>query len=157
MKVLDLLCQQDHAFEGWFASEQDYLDQRQRGLLQCPLCGASEVRKTLSAPRINLGGRTDERTAPPAALSADPDPSPTPESPSAAQVQAAAWLQAARQFLAQAEDVGPRFAEEARRMHHGDAPERSIKVRASVAEAEQLREEGIPVLAVPQASTETLH
>ncbi len=157
MKVLDLLCQQDHAFEGWFASEQDYLDQRQRGLLQCPLCGVSEVRKTLSAPRINLGGRTGDGLAPPVAPSADLHAPSNPEPASAAQVQAAAWMQAARKFLAQAEDVGPRFAEEARRMHRGDAPERSIKGRASVTEAEQLLEEGIPVLAVPPASTETLH
>ncbi|MCB1974963.1 MAG: DUF1178 family protein, partial [Burkholderiaceae bacterium] len=57
MKVLDLYCQQDHAFEGWFGSEQDFQSQLQRGLLTCPLCGNAQVRKALSAPRINLGVR----------------------------------------------------------------------------------------------------
>ncbi len=63
----------------------------------------------------------------------------------------------ARNYLAQVEDVGSRFAEEARRMHRGDAPERSIRGRASKVEAEQLREEGIPVLALLPEAAETLH
>lgn len=55
MKVLDLQCQQQHAFEGWFGSEDDYQSQLQRGLIECPLCGGAQITKLLSAPRINLG------------------------------------------------------------------------------------------------------
>ena len=51
MKVLDLHCEHDHAFEGWFASEGDFQDQLARGLLECPMCGSRSVRKVLSAPR----------------------------------------------------------------------------------------------------------
>lgn len=157
MKVLDLRCQHDHAFEGWFASEQDYLDQRQRGLLQCPLCGASDVRKMLSAPRINLGARVDDSASqPPALPSAMTGAGPVSESPHAAQLQAA-WLHAARTMVAQAEDVGPQFADEARRIHRGEAPERTIKGKASAADAVQLLEEGIAVLPLPAAATEILH
>ncbi len=156
MKVLDLRCQQDHAFEGWFASEQDYLDQRQRGLLQCPLCGTSDVHKTLSAPRINRGGRGKEGAASAPRVPADPGAAQNSESAVSVPAQAA-WLQAARRMLAQAEDVGPRFADEARRMHRGETPERTIKGEASVADAVQLLDEGIAVLPLSAAATETLH
>lgn len=157
MKVLDLRCPQDHAFEGWFASEQDYLDQHQRNLLQCPLCGASDVRKMLSAPRINLGARVnDGSSSTPTLPSTISDACPNPDTANVAQVQAA-WLQAARKMLAQAEDVGGQFADEARRIHRGEAPERTIKGNASAADAVQLLEEGIAVLPLPAVSTETLH
>ena len=55
MKVLDLQCKQQHAFEGWFGSEEDYQGQLARGLIECPLCGDAQIIKMLSAPRINLG------------------------------------------------------------------------------------------------------
>jgi hypothetical protein len=155
MKVLDLRCTHDHVFEGWFASEQDYLDQRQRGLLECPVCGSMDVHKVLSAPRINRGRSANEGQQP-LSLPTEADASPHAEPATAAQARAA-WMHIARKYVAQAEDVGPRFAEEARRMHRGDVPERSIKGRTSVAEAAQLLDEGIPVLPLPPASTETLH
>lgn len=155
MKVLDLRCQYDHAFEGWFACEQDFQDQLQRGLLQCPLCGSGEVHKTLSAPRINLGARRLPEAAPAAPAHDIADATQT-TAPDIAHLQAT-LRQLARQALAQAEDVGPRFADEARRMHRGEAPERSIKGQASATEAERLLDEGIPVLALPTAPTETLH
>ena len=55
MKVLDLACSSAHVFEGWFASEADFLSQRERGLIECPLCGCTQIVKQLSAPRLNLG------------------------------------------------------------------------------------------------------
>lgn len=164
MKVLDLRCAQDHAFEGWFADEADFQDQLQRGAVQCPLCGISQVRKVLSAPRINLGasppsalpapgtspslGAPTERSAQIAPLPSGPQPS-TPER---------AWLQWARSVVAQTEDVGPQFAQEARRMHQGEAPERAIRGQASVQDAVQLLEEGIAVLPLllPDAVKHTL-
>lgn len=163
MKVLDLRCQHGHAFEGWFASEQDYQDQLQRGLLQCPLCGDSQVHKTLSAPRINLGGRRrTQATAPdvlagPGATNAqEAQEAQVPTIPDPAHLQAA-LQQLARRAVARAEDVGQRFADEARRMHRGETPERAIKGQASVVEAEQLLDEGIPVLPLPSGPSETLH
>lgn len=155
MKVLDLYCQQDHAFEGWFGSEQDFQSQLQRGLLTCSLCGNAQVRKALSAPRINLGvrdtsapaSRQPGACAPP--MLSDPAQGPLPTT--------ASVLQWARQAAAQAEDVGSQFADEARRIHRGDAPERPIKGQASADQTLQLLEEGVPVLPLPQAATETLH
>lgn len=73
MKVLDLQCRQGHVFEGWFASEDDFQGQKQRGLVQCPLCADDHIEKRLSAPRLNLGARE------PAAPSAMPTPSAAPE------------------------------------------------------------------------------
>ena len=167
MKVLDLRCAQDHAFEGWFAGEADFQDQLQRGVVQCPLCGDSEVRKVLSAPRINLGARAPSRGEAPGASRANAEP---PASEDRAPKTAAlpsvpgpttperAWLQWARSVVAQSEDVGAKFAQEARRMHHGEAPERAIRGQASVQETVELIEEGIAVLPLllPDAVKHTL-
>jgi len=113
------------------------------------------VHKTLSAPRINLGAR-DVQTAG-AGEAAVPEVANMPDAslPDIAQLQAT-LRQLARQAMAQAEDVGQRFADEARRMHRGETPERSIKGQASATEAARLLDEGIPVLPLP-ASAETLH
>ncbi|MCS6811421.1 MAG: DUF1178 family protein [Tepidimonas sp.] len=132
MKVLDLGCAHGHVFEGWFASEEDYQAQRERGLLECPVCGDRQVDKRLSAPYVQTRRGGDE---PPAAP------------PSA--VQQAELLQRLREWVRGAEDVGERFAEEARAMHHGDAPTRRIRGRASLAEAAELWDEGIAVLPLP--------
>ena len=64
MKVLDLQCQQQHAFEGWFGSEEEYQSQLKRGLVECPLCGDANITKMLSAPRINLGKTRDTGSKP---------------------------------------------------------------------------------------------
>lgn len=164
MKVLDLRCSQDHAFEGWFADEADFQDQLQRSAVQCPLCGDGQVRKVLSAPRINLGAR------PPSLLS-EPSDATSHATPSNHSIQPVnvpvnlqptaperAWLQWARSMLARTEDVGPQFAEEARRMHHGETPERAIRGQASAQETVQLLEEGIAVLPLllPDAVKHTL-
>lgn len=145
MKVLDLHCAEGHAFEGWFASEDDFQSQLRRSLLQCPLCGSAEVRKGLSAPRLNLGAKA------PASPSAG-IPSPVQQ---AAQ---AAWLRLARKVMAETEDVGTRFAQEARRMHYGETEERAIRGQSSIQETMQLLDEGIAVLPLPlpEAAKETL-
>ena len=137
MKVLDLHCGEAHVFEGWFASEDDFLAQQQRGLVSCPMCGDSAVTKKLSAPRLNLGSSraTDETKQDVVATS----------EPSARELQAA-WLAMARRVLANTEDVGERFAEEARRIHYGESEQRGIRGKASRAETEALQEEGISVV-----------
>ena len=130
-------CDQGHVFKGWFASENDYQSQRQSGLLACPLCGATEIDKRPSATRLNLGRST--QTAGQGAPDSNPDP---------AALQAA-FLQAMRHAMRETENVGPRFAEEARLIHHGEARERPIRGQASPEETRALLEEGIPVLPLP--------
>ena len=143
MKVLDLHCGQMHVFEGWFASEDDFASQLSRGLVACPMCGDTAVTKKLSAPRLNLGaGRASESTATELVTTGDD-----------ALALQAAWLGMARRIVANTEDVGERFAEEARRIHYGESTQRGIRGRASAAETESLVEEGIAVmqLALPEA------
>lgn len=135
MKVLDLQCSQQHSFEGWFGSEGDFQDQLARGLVECPLCGDAAVSKMLSAPRLNLGsGKEPQRKD----VVAAPD----------ATMQAA-WMKMVRHVMANTEDVGARFPEEARRMHYGETEERGIRGQASAEETQALVEEGIGVLPLP--------
>ena len=150
MKVLDLHCRSEHVFEGWFASEEDFQSQLGKGLVQCPLCGDDQIQKRLSAPRLNLRASASARAPVPTA-----EPSPPPQLPSDAS-QAAAWLQRMRQAVAQSEDVGERFTEEAHKMHWGEADQRPIRGQANIDQTLQLLEEGIPVLPLPPALKEPL-
>jgi hypothetical protein len=134
MKVFDLRCAQGHGFEGWFGSEEDFQSQLARGLVACPLCGDAHVDKLPSAPRLNLGASETVPAVP---------PKPQADSPEAL------WMRAVRHVLAHTEDVGERFAEEARRIHYGESPTRGIRGRASREDAEALLDEGIEVLALP--------
>ena len=156
MKVLDLRCAHEHAFEGWFSGEEDFQDQLRRGLLQCPVCGVAQVRKVLSAPRINRGAASADAPAPAAAEGAPDNPAGHPAQGVPQPLQAP-LLQWARRAMAQSEDVGERFAQEARSIHRGDSPERPIRGQASPAETLELLQEGIPVLALPPSATDTLH
>ena len=135
MKVIDLRCQGGHGFEGWFASEDDFLDQNGRQMIACPLCADTVIVRLPSAPRLNLSGaREVTLAAPAAALPVDPQ---------------AQWMKAVRHVLANTEDVGTRFATEARRIHYGEVEERGIRGQATPAEREALREEGIEVMPLP--------
>ncbi|MFZ3123580.1 MAG: DUF1178 family protein [Acidovorax sp.] len=155
MKVLDLHCPQGHVFEGWFASEDDFQRQLRDSLVQCPICADPHISKRLSAPRLNLGAR--QTIAEPAARVADMPAADSPAEISGRNLQAA-WLSLARKVLAHAEDVGPQFAQEARRIHHGEAEERAIRGQASPEETMQLLDEGIAVLPLllPELAKETL-
>jgi hypothetical protein len=149
MKVLDLQCAQGHAFEGWFASEDDFVSQCASSLVQCPLCGDAAVHKLLSAPRLNLATSRQEK------------PSTEVEvirQPAAVDELTAAWLEMGRRIVANTQDVGEHFAEEARKMHYGETEERAIRGQTTVDEARALVEEGIDVLPVllPQALKKTL-
>jgi hypothetical protein len=136
MKVLNLQCRHAHAFEGWFASEEDFQGQLARGLVECPMCGDVEIAKMPSAPRLNLGAA--EPAQPKQEVMAAPN----------AQLQAA-WRQIVQQVMANTEDVGERFAEEARKIHYGESDERGIRGQATREETEALLEEGIGVLPLP--------
>ena len=142
MKVLNLRCHQDHAFEGWFASETDFQDQAARGVVECPLCGSPQVNRLPSAPRLNLSGAR----APTAAV-AEAVP-PADATPDRASLQAL-WLQAVGQVIKNTEDVGERFPEEARRIHYGESPNRGIRGQASPAQRAELADEGIEVMPLP--------
>jgi hypothetical protein len=137
MKVLDLACARDHRFEGWFASDEDEASQRERGLLSCPLCGDGEIRRLPSAPRLNLGAAAPAQAA---------DQSLALPAPGDMQAQ---WLRAVRHLMANTEDVGERFANEARRIHYGEVPQRGIRGQATPDDAESLREEGIEIMSLP--------
>lgn len=147
MKVLDLRCANGHGFEGWFASDEDYMGQNGRGLVECPLCADKVITRMPSAPRLNLSGAREVALAPqqvqPSAPQSAPQPAPQP-----ADLQAA-FMKAVREMMQRTEDVGTRFAEEARRIHYGESPERGIRGKASAEEREELRDEGIETFALP--------
>ena len=142
MKVLNLQCSHAHGFEGWFGSEEDFQGQLARGLVECPLCGDTAVSKLPSAPRLNLGA------AEPAAPAASAPKQEVMNAAPNAQLQAA-WMQLVKQVMANTEDVGERFAEEARKIHYGESEERGIRGQASKEETQALLEEGIGVLPLP--------
>ena len=152
MKVLDLQCSHGHVFEGWFASHEDYESQRERGLLTCPVCEDAQVSKMLCAPRLNLGHAS---AAEPAGPATDPSTQPAPEAVAqtlaqmSPQQMQATMLKMVRHVLANTQDVGPQFAEEARKMHHGEAEQRNIRGQATREETEALLEEGIDILPLP--------
>jgi hypothetical protein len=134
MIVFDLICRDQHRFEGWFASGEDFTSQQSRGLLECPVCGVAHVEKL-----------------PTAKIRKQPESS-APEQASTAQSGAAVQIDSSRiidYVLAHSENVGKSFAEEARRIYHRDAPQRSIRGVTTREEAEDLHEEGVPVFSLP--------
>lgn len=176
MFVLNLACAYDHRFEGWFASSSDFESQRERELISCPSCGNAQIQKLLSAPRLNIahlrGGAAAARAEPErsagtassqAGASAGPQSAPLPQAGEGAVAAAGPALaplqqyqemqrqlmQAVQAVVAGSEDVGERFAEEARRIHYGESERRSIRGQASRADTEALAEEGIAVLKLP--------
>lgn len=145
MKVFNLCCDQEHGFEGWFSSQDDYERQLEQGMIQCPLCGSDAIRRTPSAPRLNLS--TAGKPAEAARPAADENRQMMAQ-PTSVQMQKL-WAQMARLVQANTEDVGDRFAEEARRIHYNEAPERGIRGVATAEEAAELADEGIEVMAFP--------
>lgn len=157
MKVLNLQCDAQHRFEGWFASEAEFQRQLAEGLVSCPVCGQHVVHKLPAAPRLNLSASREPASRAPARKPESQADSRSESHPVQQELQAA-WLKLAREVVRQTEDVGSAFAEEARRIHHGEAPERGIRGQATVQETLALVEEGIPVLPLPMpaAAKETL-
>ena len=158
MKVLDLQCAQGHSFEGWFGSEEDFQSQQARALVQCPLCGDASISKKLSAPRLNLSRASAPESSDRAERSEGSEGSDQGDQalavagPQDAEM-AKRWMEIGRHLMANTTDVGQNFAEEARKIHYGEAPERGIRGQTSAREARELIEEGIGVLpfALPEA------
>ena len=147
MKVLNLRCAQDHGFEGWFSSEDDFQAQNQRAAIECPLCGDAAITRLPSAPRLNLSGARAPAQA--AAESASGSGSAMAGSDPALADLKAQWQKVVRQVLANTEDVGERFPAEARRIHYGETGQRGIRGQASAQERAELADEGIEIMALP--------
>jgi hypothetical protein len=145
MVIYNLVCHKKHSFEGWFPSFEDFQKQAEKKLLSCPACGSKRIEKMPHACAVHL--KKDE-PAPPKAQ-------PKPETPApAANLTPAEFtemlIRVHHYVKENFEDVGPRFAEEARRIHTGKAEERSIHGTATIQEASELAEDGIPVVALPK-------
>jgi hypothetical protein len=155
-----LICVKGHEFESWFANSATYDKQARRGLVECPNCGSSKVEKALMTPRLARTKKSGVAiSAPPEAVSA-PEPAtapaatPEPAAPVAVispqERELRAKLKELRDHLvANAENVGGRFPEEARKMHYGEKKHRSIYGSASPDDAKALHEEGIEFAPLP--------
>ena len=134
-----LKCSNDHRFDSWFQSASAFDKLQSAGMVSCAVCGVSEVEKDLMAPRVSAG-KTEAPSAP-----AKPDP---PLSGPASPAEQA--LRELREAVEKNSDyVGRDFAREARAMHSGDAPKRSIWGEARGEEARKLLEDGVPVAPLP--------
>lgn len=140
MIVFDLCCAAgDHRFEAWFASSDSFADQQARGLIACPVCGDSAVKKAVMAPRV--GAKSNQ--APAASVPVPAEPAPGPQLVRRLLADIAAKQ---AQMLPQSRWVGRDFADAARAMHEGRAAEDMIHGQASPEEAEALRDEGVAAM-----------
>ncbi len=135
MIVFDLICRAHHRFEGWFASGEDFAAQQSRGLVNCPVCGGVHIEK-LPAAKIRKH-------------SAEPAVPATGGAVRSAQGDQADAARVIDYILTHSEDVGKGFADEARKIYYQGAPQRNIRGVASRGEADELREEGVPVFSLP--------
>ena len=147
-----LVCERQHDFESWFANSAAYDKQAKRGLVACPICGSSKVEKAIMAPRLARSDkRIDVPPAPPAAPVRAAADTPAPVamvSPQERELRSK--LRELRDHLTKnAENVGRKFPDEARKMHYGEIEHRSIYGEASPQEAKDLHEEGIEFHPLP--------
>jgi hypothetical protein len=130
-----LHCDKAHEFEGWFASSADFDRQAEAGFVSCPVCGSLSVAKTLMAPSVSTSRRREETTA----LALD--------------VTRREAMQKLREIVSEvrsnAEDVGERFPEEARKIHYGETEARGIIGQASPVEVKALLDEGVEIAPLP--------
>jgi|YNPNPStandDraft_1061719.scaffolds.fasta_scaffold01500_10 hypothetical protein len=127
MMIFGLICEDGHQFEGWFQDHGSLLDQMERGLVQCPVCGTTRVTQHLSTGgMLRRGGQGDGHQ------------------------ETQDFLRVLQQFIeTRFEDVGPEFAKTALRIHYGVEEERNIRGTSTEEEDRLLREEGVPFLKVP--------
>jgi hypothetical protein len=154
-----LVCSKRHEFESWFANSAAYDKQAKRGLVTCPLCGSAKIEKALMTPRLARADTPSPRKpasaqpSPASAAEAAPAATPTPTPVAMISPQEQEFRQKLRELrdhlVKNAENVGPRFPEEARKMHYGEAEHRSIYGIASPEDAKELHEEGIEFSPLP--------
>ncbi len=146
MISFNLVCDGAHEFEGWFRDNADFDRQKERGLLQCPLCGSQSVSKALMAPAVSTARRKEAAQKPGAEGEARLVALGMPPEHRAVFDKARAIAQ---EMMKNAEHVGQNFAEEARKIHYGETEARPIYGAATSDEARALIEEEIPVLPLP--------
>lgn len=153
-----LICKQGHEFESWFQDSAAYDKQAKRGLVSCPHCGSAKVEKAIMAPRLSATTKRRSKAieAPETAPEAAPAPAPAPVAMISPQEQEIrAKLKELRDHLTKnADNVGAKFPEEARKMHYGEIDHRSIYGVASPEEAKELSEEGIEFHPLPSLPDE---
>jgi len=129
-----LHCDKEHEFEGWFSSSKDFDAQSERGLVECPVCGSRQIGKSLMAPAVAVSKEMPARP-----LAMDPEKR--------------EMMRKLRDFVKtvkqNSEDVGDRFADEARKIHHGESEARGIIGQASSDDAKSLIDEGIDIAPLP--------
>ena len=136
-----LSCDQAHGFEGWFSSSDDFDRQVSSGFLTCPICGSAQVSKTLMAPSVSTARGKESRQQ----MVMD-----------AARGEVIAKMrEMVKAVRANAEDVGERFPEEARRIHYGEAEQRGLIGQATLKEAAALLDEGIEIAPLPVLPEDT--
>jgi hypothetical protein len=141
MIVYDLICAHQHRFEGWFESAGEYARQRDEAVIRCPICDDAAIERRPSANiRVGHGAAAGEARKEVAVAGGDGN-----------------TLKLVRRLIAQAENVGRAFPEEARKIHYDEAPRRGIRGQATPEEAEELRDEGIDFLSLPSALTRDLN
>jgi hypothetical protein len=143
MVIYNLLCKKKHSFEGWFPNFDEFQKQAEQKLISCPTCGTTKVEKVPHACAVHV---KKEQPTPPPAKTATQTP-PAPPSPT----EFKEMLLRVHHYVKQNfEDVGSRFAEEARQIHQGKAEERPIHGTATVSEAAELADEGVPHVVLPK-------
>lgn len=140
MIVFELACDNGHSFEGWFSSSAEFERQKSGHLLECPVCGNPDIRRKLTAARLNTG----RGEAPPAIEERSGQ-----HDGQYANFDAEQMRKVVQHVLENTENVGAKFPEEARKIHYGEAPQRHIRGIASAREADALRDEGIEVVSLP--------
>ena len=129
-----LACQNEHSFDGWFRNSEDFEKQKKRGLIACPDCGSVKVEKALMAPSVSTGRKREKMAL---AMNAE-------------QKKALAQLKALSEKLRENADyVGDKFAEEARKIHFGETDPRGIYGEATPSEAKSLAEDGVEFMPIP--------
>jgi hypothetical protein len=147
----NLICDKRHEFESWFADSAAYDKQAKRGLVSCPLCGSAKIEKAIMAPRLARTDKSGPIMRPAEEAAPAPAEAPTPVAMISPQEREfRKKLKELRDHLtANADNVGKKFPEQARKMHYGEIEHRSIYGEASPQDAKDLHEEGIEFHPLP--------
>ena len=135
-----LQCDNQHDFEAWFRSNDDFEKQQGKSMLECPMCGSHNVSKMLMAPSVSTG-RSKDKIA-------------VASGQAAQQQMMAKMMEFAREVKSKAENVGEKFPEEARKIHYGESESRAIYGNASTEEVSELVEEGVEIVPLPDVPDE---
>ena len=152
MILYALSCENGHSFDSWFQDSAAFDKQAERGLVTCPHCGSAKVEKAIMAPRLSGArkrGLQDEAPQVPQPAAATPNKAPVAMISPLEQEFRAMLKELREHIVKNADDVGQKFPEEARKMHYGESEHRSIYGVASPDDAKELAEEGIEFLPVP--------